>query len=38
MGVFVRLVIGIVGLLLVAFMTAAFGIGGLVFTDRKSVV
>ena len=32
MGVFGRLVIGIAGLLLLAFVTAVFGIGGLFFT------
>jgi hypothetical protein len=38
MGVFGRLVIGIVGLLLAAFMTAMFGIGGLFFTLGLFVV
>ncbi len=32
MGVFIRLVLGIIALLLITVMTGVFGIGGLFFT------
>ncbi len=32
MGVFIRLVVGLIALLFITFMTAVFGIGGFFFT------